>query len=175
MIPTRSQIESYTTDHLVDAANYWGSLADRWEDAHWQVRNEAHSLNWEGSAGDAMRARTVADYTVAAHRADQLRAAAGIARQQAGELERLRNRILYAVGDAEDAGFAVGEDLSVNDIRATMNPAELIARQSQAQAFAADIRQRAVTLTGVDNDVAGSLTAIAGSVGDALFTGLPVE
>jgi hypothetical protein len=56
-----------------------------------------------------------------------------------------------------------------------MNPAELTARQSQAQAFAADIRQRAVTLTGVDNDVAGSLTAIAGSVGDALFTGLPVE
>ncbi|MFZ0226765.1 MAG: hypothetical protein WA622_07360 [Mycobacterium sp.] len=175
MIPTRSQIESYTTDHLVDAADYWGSLADRWEDAHWQVRNEAHSLNWEGSAGDAMRARTVADYTVATHRADQLRAAAGIARQQAGELERLRNRILYAVGDAEDAGFAVGEDLSVNDIRATMNPAELIARQSKAHAFAADIRQRAVMLTGVDNDVAGSLTAIAGNVGDALFTGLPVE
>ena len=86
MIPTRSQIESYTTDHLVDAAEYWGSLADRWEDAHWQVRNEAHSLNWEGSAGDAVRARTVADYTVAAHRADQLRTAAGIARQQAGEL-----------------------------------------------------------------------------------------
>jgi hypothetical protein len=175
MIPTRSQIESYTTDHLVDAADYWGSLADRWEDAHWQVRNEAHSLNWEGSAGDAMRARTVADYAVAARRADQLRNAAGIARQKAGELERLHNRILYAVGDAEEAGFAVGEDLSVNDIRATMDPAELIARQLQAQAFAADIRQRAITLTGVDNDVAASLTAIAGSVGDAVFTELAVD
>lgn len=175
MIPTRSQIESYTTDHLVDAAEYWGSLADRWEDAHWQVRNEAHSLNWEGSAGNAVRARTVADYAVAAHRADQLRTAAGIARQQAGELERLRNRILYAVADAEDAGFDVGEDLSVNDIRAMSNPAELIARQSQAQAFAANIRQRAISLVGVDNDVAGSLTATAGSVGDALVTGLPID
>jgi hypothetical protein len=175
MIPTRSQIESYTTDHLVDAAHYWGSLADRWEDAHWQVRNEAQSLNWEGSAGDAVREQTVADYTVAGQRADQLRTAAGIARQQAGELERLRNRILYAVGDAEEAGFDVGEDLSVNDIRATMNPAELIARQSQAQAFAVDIRQRAITLIGVDSDVAASLTASAGSVGDALFTGLRVD
>lgn len=175
MIPMRSQIESYTTSHLVDAAEYWGSLADRWEDAHWQVRNEAHALNWEGSAGDAVRTRTVADYTVAAHAADQLRNAAGIARQQAGELERLRNRILYAVGDAEDAGFAVGEDLSVDDVRATVNPAELIARQSQAQAFAADIRQRAITLTEVDNDVAGSLTAITGNVGDPFFTGLPVD
>ncbi len=74
-------------------------------------------------------------------------------------------------GDAEEAGFAVGEDFSVDDIRATVNPAELIARQSQAQAFAADIRQRAITLTEVDNDVAGSLTAITGNVGDALFTG----
>ena len=150
-------------------------MADRWEDAHWQVRNEAHSLNWEGSAGNAVRARTVADYAVAAHRADQLRTAAGIARQQAGELERLRNRILYAVADAEDAGFDVGEDLSVNDIRAMSNPAELIARQSQAQAFAADIRQRAISLVGVDSDVAGSLTATAGSVGDALVTGLPID
>lgn len=175
MIPTRNQIESYSIDHLVDAAEYWGSLADRWEDAHWQVRNEAHSLNWAGSAGDAVRARTVTDYAVAADRADQLRTAAGIARQQAGELERLRNRTLYAVGDAEDAGFIVGEDLSVNDIRASSNPAELIARQSQAQAFAADIRQRAITLIGADSDVASSLTTSAGSVGDALLTGLPVE
>jgi len=175
MVPTLSQIEAYSTDHLVDAADHWDRLADRWEDAHWQVRNEAHSLNWEGSAGDAVRARTIADYTVAAQRADQLRTAAGIARQQAGELERLRNRILYAVGDAEDAGFDVGEDLSVNDIRAARNPAELIARQSQAQAFAVDIRQRAITLIGLDSDVAGSLTASAGSVGDALVTGLPID
>jgi hypothetical protein len=55
------------------------------------------------------------------------------------------------------------------------NPAELIARQSQAQAFAADIRQRAISLVGVDSDVAGSLTATAGSVGDALVTGLPID
>jgi hypothetical protein len=168
MIPTLSQIESYSTSHLVDAADYWSSLADRWEDAHWQVRNEARSLNWEGSAGDAMRTRTTADHKVASNRADQLRSAAGIARQQAGELERLRSRFLYAVEDAEDAGFAVEEDLSVNDIRANTNVAELAARQAQAQVLAADIRQRAIALIAADNEVAGNLTTTAGTVGDAL-------
>jgi hypothetical protein len=29
MIPTRSQVEAYSTDHLVDAAEYWDGLADR--------------------------------------------------------------------------------------------------------------------------------------------------
>jgi hypothetical protein len=168
MIPTLSQIESYTTSHLVDAADYWSGLADRWEDAHYQVRNEARSLNWEGSAGDAMRARTTADYAVANQRADQLRSAANIARQQAGELERLRSRFLYAVEDAEDAGFAVEEDLSVIDTHSSGNVAELAARQTQGQAFAADIRQRAMALIAADNEVAGNLTTAAGTVGEAI-------
>ena len=47
MVPTLSQIEAYSTDHLVDAADHWDSLADRWEDAHWQVRNQAHVLDWQ--------------------------------------------------------------------------------------------------------------------------------
>jgi hypothetical protein len=57
MIPTLSQVEAYSTDHLVDAADYWDGLADRWEDAHWQVRNQAHALDWRGFAGDALCAR----------------------------------------------------------------------------------------------------------------------
>lgn len=101
MIPTRSQIQAYTTDHLVNAAEYWDGLADRWEDAHWQVRNQAHTLDWEGLAGDALRARTASDYIVASDHADLLRGTSRIARQQAGELERLRNRVLYAVEDAQ--------------------------------------------------------------------------
>jgi hypothetical protein len=39
MIPTLSEVEAYTTDHSADAADHWDGLADRREDAHWQVRN----------------------------------------------------------------------------------------------------------------------------------------
>lgn len=95
---------------------------------------------------DALRARTASDYTVASDHADQLCDTSRIARQQAGELERLRNRVLYAVEDAHNAGFAVGEDLSVTDTRTSRITAELAARQAQAQVFAADIRSRAGAL-----------------------------
>jgi hypothetical protein len=84
---------------------------------HWQDRNEAHSLDWRGFAGDALRERTASDYIVASDHADQLRGTSQIARQQAGELERLRNGVLYAVDDAHNAGFSVAEDLSVTDTR----------------------------------------------------------
>lgn len=169
MIPTRSQIEAYTTDHLVDAAEHWDGLADAWEDAHWQVRNEAHALDWQGVAGDALRARTAADYTVASDHADQLRATSRIARQQAGELERLRNRVLYAIEDAHDAGFTVGEDLSVTDTRNSRTSAELATRQAQAQAFAADIRSRAGALVEADTEAAGNLTTTSSGIGNPTF------
>ena len=175
MIPTRSQIEAYTTDHLVDAADYWDGLADRWEDAHWQVRNQAHALDWRGFAGDALRARTASDYIVASDHADQLRRTSRIARQQAGELERLRNRVLYAVEDAHDAGFTVGEDLSVTDTRTSRTTAELAARQAQAQVFAADIRSRAGALVGADTEVAGNLTATAAGVGNTPCENRPIS
>ncbi|MGB7871454.1 MAG: hypothetical protein WBM01_24850 [Mycobacterium sp.] len=123
-------------------------LADSWEDAHWQVRNQAHALDWQGLAGDALRARTASDYIVAADHADLLRGTSRIARQQAGELQRMRNGVLYAVEDAHNAGFTVGEDLSVTDTRTSRTTAELAARQAQAQVFAADIRGRAGALVG---------------------------
>src|ERR1700722_11085961 len=125
MIPTRSQIEAYAADHLVDAAEYWDGLADRWEDAHWQVRNQAHALDWQGFVGDALRARTASDYIVAADHVVLLRGTARIARQQARELNRLRTRVLYAVEDARNAGFTVVEDLSVTDTRTSRTTAEL--------------------------------------------------
>ena len=146
------------------AADHWDGLVDRWEDAHWQVRNQAHALDWQGFAGDALRARTASDYTVASDHADQLRGTSRIARQQAGKLERLRNRVLYGVEDAHNAGFSVGEDLSVDDTQTSRTTAELAARQAQAQVFAADIRSRAGALVAADTKVAGHLTSAAAAV-----------
>jgi len=169
MVPTLSQIEAYTTDHLVDAADHWDGLADRWEDAHWQVRYQAHGLDWQGAAADALRARTASDYTVASGQADQLRGTSRIARQQAGELDHLRNSVLYAVEDAHNAGFLVGEDFSVTDARTSRTAAELAARQAQAQVFAADIRGRAGALVGADTTVAADLSSAAAGIGDTGF------
>lgn len=169
MIPTLSQIQAYTTDHLVDAADHWDGLADLWEDTHWQVRNQAHVLDWQGAAADALRARTASDYTVASGQADRLRSTSRVARQQAGELDHLRNGVLYAVEDAHNAGFIVGEDFSVTDTRTSRTAAELAARQAQAQVFAADIRGRAGALVGADTTVAADLSSAAAGIGDNSF------
>ncbi|HYB39586.1 MAG TPA: hypothetical protein VEF72_30285 [Mycobacterium sp.] len=81
---------------------------------------------------------------------------------------------MYAVEDAHNAGFAVGEDLSVTDTRTSSNAAELAARQAQAQVLAADIPERATQLVGVDTEVGGNITGAAGDVGDTTFTETPV-
>lgn len=158
MPATLSQIEAWSTEHLIDAAAYWTQTADRWEDAFLTMRNQAQSITWHGAGGDALRQRTGADVSVVSGKADQLRQAAGIARNGASDISAAQRRVLYGVEDAQNAGFTVGEDLSVIDTRST-SPAERATRQAQAEAFAADIRLRAEQLDAADAKVSGQLTA----------------
>ena len=120
-------------------------------------------------------ARTTADKITMLGRADQLRDAAKIARRGAGDIDAAKRRVLYGVEDAHNAGFMVGEDLSVIDTRETKNPVELAQRQAQAQAFSADIRSRAAQLVGTDSEVGTNLTGAAGDVGSTTFTDKPIK
>jgi hypothetical protein len=173
-LPTLSQIHAWDVEHLTEAANHWDGTADRWENASIQVWQQSHSLDWQGQAREALIERTTADKTTVIGKADRLREAAAIARRGASDISAAHRRVIYAVEDAHNAGFAVGEDLSVTDTRTSRNAAEQAARQAQAQAFAADIRQRAAALVGLDHEVAGNITAAAGDVGDTTFTEKPV-
>ena len=136
MPTTLSQIRAWSTDHLVDAATYWNKTADQWEDVFVQMRNQSYAMAWQGAGGDGLRQRTGADLPTVSAKADQLRQAAGIARNGASEISAAQRRVLYAVEDAQNAGFTVGEDFSVTDTRASTTAAEQAARQAQAQAFA---------------------------------------
>src|ERR1700733_3839462 len=173
-LPTRSSIQAWDVQHLTDAADHWEGTADRWENASLQVWQEAHGLNWQGQTRDALIERVTNDKTTVMSKADQLREAAQIARTGAGDISAAQRRVLYGIEDAHNAGFVVGEDLSVNDTRTSSNPAELAARQAQAQTLAADIRERAAQLVGVDTEVGSNITGAAGNVGDATFTETPV-
>jgi hypothetical protein len=169
MPATLSQIRAWSTEHLVDAASYWTTTADQWEDVFLQMRNQSYSIAWQGAGGDGLRQRTGADLPIVNAKADQLRQAAGIARSGASEISAAQRRVLYAVEDAQNAGFAVGEDLSVTDTRASSTPAEQAARQAHAQAFAADIRSRAGQLDAAEVKVAGQLTATTAGVSNVGF------
>jgi hypothetical protein len=173
-LPTRSSIQAWDVQHLTDAADHWEGTADHWENASLQVWQESHGLNWEGQARDALVERVTNDKTIVTSRADQLREAAAIARQGAGNISAAQRRVLYAMEDAYNAGFVVGEDLSVTDTRTSKNHAELAARQVQAQTLSADIRERAAQLVGLDTEVGGNITGAAGDVGATTFTEAPV-
>jgi hypothetical protein len=104
--------------------------------------------------------------------ADSLRSASTVAGEGANEIYAVRQSVLYAVEDAEGAGFTVGEDLSVISRQTGGPPALQAARQAQAQALAADIRAKAATLTATDQDVAAKVTtAAAGLRGVTLGAG----
>lgn len=169
MVPTLSQLRSWDTDHLINAATYWTNTANRWEDAFTTVRNQANTMGWEGQGGDALRARTGDDLAAVSAKADLLRNAAKVARTGASNISAAQRRALYAVEDAENEGFQVSEDLSVIDTHTSRTVAEQAARQAQAQAFAGDINQRAAQLLAVETDTSGQLTAAAGDVGGMNF------
>ncbi|AXN47531.1 hypothetical protein [Mycobacterium marinum] len=169
MPATLSQIRAWSTEHLIDAAGYWTKTADQWENAFFQMRNQSYALGWSGAGGDALRERTSADLPIVGAKADMLRQAAGIARNGASDISAAQRRVLYAVEDAHNAGFTVGEGLSVTDTRASATAAEQAARQAQAQAFAGDIRLRAEQLDGAEVKVAGQLAATTAGLSSVTF------
>lgn len=175
MTATLSQIRSWDTQHLEDAAGYWKTTADHWEDVFLQVRNQSVSLPWRGAGGEALRQRTGADLTVVSRRADQLREAAEIACNGAGDIRAAQQRVLFTVANAEDAGFNVGEDLSVTAYVHGGTLADVMALEALADEMAADIRADAATLTSIDRTVAAKLTTATSGLGDPGFAAAPQD
>ncbi len=164
VVPTLLQLQAWDTDHLINAADYWTATANHWEDSFTLVRNQSHTMGWDGMGGDALRTRTGGDLTTVVSKADQLRNAAHIARTGASNISVAQRQAVYAIEDAENAGFHVNEDLSVIDTRTSKTVAEQAARQAQAQTFAADINRRAAQLLGVETETSGQLTTAAADV-----------
>lgn len=169
MAVTLSQIRGWSTAHLTDAAGYWSQTADRWDDTFLTMRNQSQSIPWKGAGGDALRQRTGADYTLVSGKAAELRQAAGIARNGASDISAAKQRALHAVEDAQNAGFDVGEDLSVSYTDHGGTPAEQAARQAQAEQMASEIWSRASALEGVDGKVAGQVTAATADLSNVGF------
>lgn len=95
------------TEHLVDAAGYWNQIADRWEDAFLQIRNQSYAMTWHGAGGDGLRERTSADLPVVSGKADQLRQAAGVARSGAGDISAAQRRVMCCLTDPDSGGSLV--------------------------------------------------------------------
>jgi hypothetical protein len=164
-VPSLSSLMAWPTEHLTEAADYWTITGNRWYDAFAQTWQDSLSVEWTGTGAEALHTRTHADKAKVSDLADQLHEAAKVARAGASDLFAARSRVRYAVQDARAAGFLVSEDLSVLDRSTGGSPATRVARQAQAQAFAADIRQRAAQLVAVDQQAAGRISTVMAGVG----------
>jgi hypothetical protein len=115
-VPTLSQIQAWSTDHLETAATHWTRTAHTWENAFTTIHLEAPypgGTLWQGEAAEAAMLRTGSDRAVVVGAADSLHSAASAARYGADEIVFARQLALEAVAEARAAGFTVGEDLSV--------------------------------------------------------------
>jgi hypothetical protein len=164
--PGLSQLLAWPTEHLTEAADHWEAVGGRSYGVANKVWHDALSIDWHGEAADTLRTATHTDMLTTSAAVDQLHAAAKVARSGASDLYTARARMGYAVDDARTAGFDVGEDLSVTDRSSGGSLAQRAARRAQAQTLAGDIRQRAAQLVGLDQQVAGKITAAVAGIRD---------
>ncbi|WP_081283611.1 hypothetical protein [Mycobacterium intracellulare] len=164
--PILSQVLSWPTQHLTEAADCWEALGARCYAVADQVWRDGLSVDWQGRAADGLRAATHADMQKTSAVVDQLQVAAKVARGGASDLSAARSRVRYVVEDAFKAGFDVREDMSVTDRSTAGSIAQRAARQAQAETYAGDIRQRAAQVVALDQQVAGKVSAAMAGIRD---------
>lgn len=165
-----TEVRAYTTTHLAEAAEHWNALADHRESIFGDAYDRARSLSWEGEGAEALREHLEWDYRKAKGSADDLREAANIARAGAGDLDYMHRRVLDKLSEADEAGFAVGEDWSVTSTRQPATLDEHLALQAQAAEFSSDLRQHASDLTAADDRVGSRLGNATAGEGKIMFT-----
>ncbi|GAY14068.1 WXG100 family type VII secretion target [Mycobacterium sp. shizuoka-1] len=171
--PSLSQVRAWDTGHLAEAADRWTQRATRWEAAFTDVSAQIASPGgtpWDGVAAEAAQQRAYTDRLTVTGLADRLHDAAGVARRGADQIGYARQRVLESVRAAEQSGFTVGEHFSVTS-REAVSSVRLAARQAQANAFAAQIRERVGELIAADRQAAAEIARATTGIGDATFDG----
>lgn len=170
-MPTLSQVRSWATTHLTEAATRWTTTATLWEDAFTEMAaqmNHPGGASWVGVAAEAAQRRAYTDRLKVVGLADQLHDAARAARAGATQIDEARRLVLRTVAAAENAGFTVGEDFSVTDPN-LYEAGTAAARQAQAEAFATDLPAGVGGLVATDSGVAGQLTSATAGLGSVAF------
>jgi hypothetical protein len=102
--PGLSQLLAWPTEHLTEAADYWEAVGGRsYGVANW-VWQDALSIDWQGEAADRLRTATQTDMLTTSAVADQLQAAAKVARSGVDEAV-----VFYYITDLEEGGAPFGD------------------------------------------------------------------
>ena len=170
-MPTLSDVRNWDTEHLTAAADHWSKTATTWEDVftrYWQQVPNPGGEPWVGEAAEAAEQQAHSDRMIVIGLANQLHDASGIATAGANELKELCRLVIRSVEAAQNDGFTVGEDFSVNDHNVYSRAAAAM-RQAKAEGYAADIRAAGADLVAADERIATALTTAASGLGKDHF------
>src|SRR6478736_3144250 len=170
-LPNLSQILGWDTEHLSRAATDWSSIAEHWEGAFDSVHRGMLAPGgtvWEGEGADTAQERSFGDLVTVRGLADTLNGAATIARRGADPLDYLKRQAIEVINEAREAGFTVGEDLSVTD---TSKYSRF--RVAGVRQFADTIATRAAALGTADKDIAAKITAATAELNGRGFSESP--
>lgn len=165
-VPSLSEIQAWDVAHLEGAATDWTATAERWESSFTSIHRLTVSPGgtvWEGAAAEAAQERAFADLVQVRGLADVLHESSAIARRGAEILDAAKRSVLDAVEEASDAGYVVGEDLSVTPPRPGVTAA------AQAQVYAVEIQQRAAQLVAHDAALAAKITVASAPLNGVTF------
>ncbi|MGU3654090.1 HNH/ENDO VII family nuclease [Mycolicibacterium sp. A43C] len=172
-LPSRSEIEAWTTTHLADAATAWRGAVATSEDAFDQHRQNILApggTSWEGDAKDAALHRITRDIGVVGRQNEVLLQAADTAENAVTDINAARREAIAAITAAENDDFTVREDLSVTDNRA-YDEKTAAARMTAAAEHAEDIRWTAERLVQADSLAGSQLQAKAAELEGIAFDG----
>lgn len=169
--PSLSEIQAWDVTHLEDAAGDWTASAQHWEASFTSIHRTSvcpGGTVWEGVAAEAAQERAFADLVKVRRLADVLHESAAVARRGAETLTYAKRSVLDAVEDAQAAGYAVSENLSV-----APPPRTGLVGAAQAQVYAADVRERAVQLAVHDKEIAAKISAATAPLNAVSFPESP--
>ncbi|MCX8557213.1 hypothetical protein OS121_19355 [Mycolicibacterium mucogenicum] len=152
-LPTRSEIESWPTQHLDDAASRWRTAAAtgvRAFEQHYRNIVSPGGTEWTGAANDAAVDRVTGDLGVVRHHADVTTEAAHLAETGAEDIRAVKKLAVEAIVEATEDGFTVAEDLSVTDAR-RYDITTVADRNKAAKEHAEFIAFRAAQLVATDS------------------------
>ena len=167
-LPTRSQIEAWTVAHLEAASAWLPAHAEIWFDAGERPYRAIERADWEGDAADTARNvyRLIRSQTDAG--SHHLESTARSLRQAADQISAAKQRATRAIKDAENADFAVSENLEVSFDPTGLTPAAVAAKTADLELFSSEIYTAAINLSNTEDSFARSITTAASALQDMI-------
>lgn len=175
-VPSRSEIEGWTVEHLEEASTHFTALKSDWTSRTATSYDAIERVDWRGDAReDALEQfRSIKAY--GRETGEQAERISTLCTTAAGEISTAKEMAVREITDAEAAGFTVGEDLSVTYDSTGLSEAEAATKAADAAKHAGWIHSAALNLITADTDHARSISSAAielGSMRPSMSLGEP--